>query len=363
LRLYEFEGKELFAKYGIPVPRGVLAKSAEEAERAAKEMGLPVVLKAQLKAGGRGKAGKVIRVASHEELAVAFARAMSPLAGEVPFGVLVEEFVPHEKEGYLGIVLDAARRDFLVIASSQGGVDVEQLGSKATSALSALSSPSELRLLLRRAGFSDREEEALLPVAKGLIELFEAIEGELVEINPVAISAGRAVALDAKVITDDNALFRHPELQRYERYSESEAIARKYGFSLVPLEGDVVVVGNGAGLVLASLDLVSDMGGKPAAFLDLGGGASAERVFQALRLANQLEGARAIFLNVFGGITRGSEVAEGIVRLYAEGLARRPLYARISGTEEQEARRLLAGLPVKLYATPEEAALAAIRGE
>lgn len=362
MRLYEFEGKELLARYGIPVPKGGLARSVEEAMAVAEQVGFPAVLKAQLKVGGRGKAGKVQKVEGPSQLRQAFEAVMSPWQGERPHGVLVEEFVAHELEAYAGITLDPLRKDFVLILSREGGMDVERLGPKAMRPLGELKGEEALDEALGEAGFSQEEARALLPLVRGLVALSEGIEAELAEINPIALSKRGAVALDAKIITDDNALFRHPELQKYERLDEAEATAKRYGFSLVPLDGDVVVVGNGAGLVLASLDLVAELGGRPAAFLDLGGGASAERVLQALTLANLLPGARSIFLNIFGGITRGTEVARGIAELYNRGLARRPLFARISGTEQEEARALLRGLPVKLFATPEEAARAAIEG-
>ena len=361
LRLFEYQAKELLARHGVPVPRGLLVNRAEDAEAAANTIGLPVVLKAQVRAGGRAKAGGVVKVEKMEMVRSAFDRAMRPISGEKPVGVLVEEFVPHDSEAYVSIALDRSRRGFVLILSLQGGVDVERLGEKVVTPLEG--EPVSLEMAVGEALKAGFEEGYIQPVAKTIhlmSRLSMECEAELVEVNPLALVDGRVLALDAKIILDDNALFRHPELQAYQKLEGLEAEAQRYGFSFVPLEGDIIVVGNGAGLVMSSLDLVSDMGGKPGAFLDLGGGASAERVYAALRLADQLPWGRVIFINVFGGITRCSEVASAIKRLYDEGLLRKPIYARLSGSEEDEAKAILRPTRVALFTDPEEAARAAV---
>ncbi len=340
----------------MPLPKSLLAGSSSEVVKAFAQLRHPSVLKAQVLAGGRGKAGGIISVNDESTAAKEAQRIFAlSIGGERPASILVEEEFRHAREMYLSVSLDRSERAFVVIASSAGGIDVESLAGKAVRRLplSGIDKPfadsvaKELNIQGRQASeFSD--------ILLRLERIAREKECELAEINPLAVGDdGTLMPLDAKVIIDDNALFRHPEFSKIHPPDEFEGEASRQGFAFVRLEGDIAVVGNGAGLVLSTLDLVGDAGGKPACFLDLGGGSQRERVEAALGLVNRLPNASRILVNIFGGITRTTDVAEGIRTVVSEGL--KPVYARLSGAEEDEARLLLKGTPVKLFGTAREA--------
>ncbi|MDA4123854.1 MAG: succinate--CoA ligase subunit beta [Thaumarchaeota archaeon] len=350
MRLFEYQAKELFNKYGIPIPRSVLAHDVKEVATAFKALNHPVVLKSQVLAGGRGKAGGVVVVDDSAKAESEAARIFDlPIGGEKPAVLLVEEASPHDLEMYLSVTLDRGERSFVAIAASAGGINVESLAGKVVKKIplngidGKFAEEVEKQLGLD-AGLSVQYSSILLALEK----LAREKECELAEINPLAVSVGSLIALDAKVIVDDNALFRHPEFAKLHPEDEFEGEASRQGFAFVRLGGNIAVVGNGAGLVLSTLDLVGDAGGRPACFLDLGGGAQQERIEAALRLVNRLPGVERILVNIYGGITRTTDVAEGIRVVLSEGPVK-PLFARVSGAEEEEARKLLAGSPVKLY--------------
>ena len=365
MRLFEYQAKELFKSQGIPIPKSVLANDTESAVRAASSMGYPVALKAQVLAGGRGKAGGIAIVEDDAAARREAARILQlSISGEVPKSLLVEEAFPHDREMYLSVTLDRGERAFVTIATSSGGVDVESMTGKVMRKI-PLSGIDEnfAQEVAKLLGLDVNEGGQFSKLLLSLEKLAREKECELAEVNPLAVGKdGRLVALDAKVIVDDNALFRHPEFQKMHPEDEFEGEASKQGFAFVRLGGDIAVVGNGAGLVLSTLDLVGDAGGSPACFLDLGGGAQQDRIEAALRLVNRLPGVDRILINIYGGITRTTDVAEGIRAVLSSGPVR-PLYARVSGAEEEEARKLLSGSPVKLYRTAPEAVLAVVKGE
>ncbi|MDV3244455.1 MAG: acetate--CoA ligase family protein [Nitrososphaerales archaeon] len=361
MRLFEFQAKEIFREYGLPLPRSILARTVPEVSKAFAELPHPVVLKAQVLAGGRGKAGGIVSVDDEKAATKEAARIFSlRIGGETPASILVEQSFPHKQEMYLSVTLDRGERSFVVIASTAGGIDVESLAGKVVRKIPlsgidiafAESVASELRLPGAQAlQFAD--------ILLKLERLSREKECELAEINPLAVGEdGTVMPLDAKVIIDDNALFRHPEFSKIHPEDELEGEASRQGFAFVRLEGDLAVVGNGAGLVLSTLDLVGDAGGRPACFLDLGGGAQRDRVEAALRLVNRLPNASRILVNIFGGITRTTDVAEGIRAVVQEGS--KPVFARLSGAEEQEAKQLLAGTAVRLFGTAGEAVKAVV---
>jgi len=366
LRLFEYQGKELFAKYGIPVPRSKLADNPQHAVSAVEEVGLPAVIKAQVLSGGRGKAGGVAVVRGKDEAQREAKRILSlRVGGEQTRAVLVEEASEHAEEMYLSISLDRGRREFVALASRKGGVEVESL---AKSAMSEAAVPLEgfaepdAASLSAGLGLAPRTASDFRSILLKLERLSREEECELSEINPLAVRPdGSLVALDSKVVLDDNALFRHPEFFQLPPEDPLEGEAAKSGFAFVRLDGDIAVVGNGAGLVLSTLDLVADAGGKAACFLDLGGGAQRERVESALGLVRRLPTARAILINIFGGITRTTDVAEGLVRAIAEAPIA-PIFARISGAEEEQARSLLSGSGIQVFRTARDAVLAAVSG-
>lgn len=365
MRLLEWQGREVLAKAGIPVPEGRLARTAEEAKEIAEELGRPVVLKAQVPVGGRGKAGGILLAQSPEE---AKAKALSLLGKELKGlrveSLLVVEAVRPEGEHYLSITLDRSRRMPIALYSPRGGVDIEEVARESPEAIGRvhippLEGPSSFRL--RRLLFLAPKDlrPGLVNLTKALWDCFCTYEAQLVEINPLAQLGDQLLALDAKVILDDD----HSPGPQFAGLAEAspdplEAEARAAGMSYVRLDGDIGILGNGAGLVMATLDLVAQAGGKPANFLDIGGGARAERVRTGIDLILRDGRAKVLFVNVFGGITRCDEVAQGVV----EALRGRsiPVVIRLVGTNEEEGRRILsqAGLvPVK---TMEEGARRAV---
>jgi len=366
MRLFEYQGKELFSKYGIPVPRSKLAGSVSQALSAVEELGLPAVVKAQVLAGGRGKAGGVAVVSTRDEAEREARRVLGlSVGGEVARELLVEEAAEHSAEMYLSISLDRGRREFVALASGSGGVEVE---GQASGAMVEVPVPLEgltedaASALSSKLGLSGRTSAEFRSILLRLERLSREQECELAEINPLAVRIdGSLVALDSKVVLDDNALFRHPEFSQLSPEDPLEGEAAKYGFAFVRLEGNVAVVGNGAGLVLSTLDLVADNGGTAACFLDLGGGAQRERVRAALMLVRGLANAKVVLVNIFGGITRTTDVAEGLKDVLSER-PMAPVFARISGAEEDEARALLSGSRVSVFRTAQEAVVAAVRG-
>jgi succinyl-CoA synthetase beta subunit len=368
MRLFEYQGKELFRRFGIRVPRSELAYGQEQVDRAVDLIGLPVVIKSQVLSGGRGKAGGIVMVNSRTEAETAAQRLFSlAIGGERPTALLVEEVCRHETERYLSVTLDRGKREFVVIASKGGGVDVE---SQTTGVVEEPVPADGLdnrmaSSIATRLGVTGATSDDFRSTLLNLERLCRVEECELVEVNPLVVNAdGDFVALDSKITLDDNSLFRHPEFSKLPPDDPLAGRAAEEGFAFVRLEGDIAVIGNGAGLVLSTMDMVADAGGKPACFLDLGGGSQKERVEAALRLARDLPNARRILINVFAGITRTSDVAEALKQVLLESGGTppplQPIYARISGAGEVEAALLLADSPVKLFRTPEEAVLAAV---
>lgn len=364
MRLFEYQGKDLFSRYGIPVPRSRLALDPGEAAAAVHELGLPSVVKAQVLAGGRGKAGGVAVVRTSDEADREAGRILGlRVGGEVARRVLVEEAIDHEGEVYLSVSLDRGAREYVALASMSGGTEVEYqrgsgmamvpvplvgLGAQAASALAA------------KIGLEGKAASEFTSIVLKLERLSREEECELAEINPLAVRPdGDMVALDSKVVLDDNALFRHPEFSKVPPEDPVEGEASKQGFAMVRLGGEVAVVGNGAGLVLSTLDLVADAGGSAACFLDLGGGAQEERVASALRLVRGL-GAKAVLLNIFGGITETVDVAEAVRKVVSEG-GLPPVFARIRGADEERARSLLETDGVPVFSDSSEAVAAAVR--
>jgi len=363
VKLFEYQAKELLKEYGIPVPKSKVAYNQGEAVASFRGMPHPVMLKSQVLAGGRGKAGGILAASNEEEVAEAFGNIMNlEIGGERPSCVLVEVSVPHEAEMYLSITLDRGARAFVLISSKAGGVEVESLKGRVIQKISIEGvTKAQAQSAARKLNLPGEERERFSRIVGNLERLAREKECELVEINPLAVTKrGGLTALDAKVILDDNALFRHPEFSKLHPEDEFEGEASRQGFAFVRLEGNIAVVGNGAGLVLSTLDLVADAGGNPACFLDLGGGAQRERVEAAVTLVNKLPNADRILVNIFGGITRTTDVAEGIKSVLERG-GMKPIYARISGAEEREAREILAKTPVHLYPSPAEAVAAAVR--
>jgi len=365
MRLLEYQAKSLFSEYSIAIPKGYVANSFDEVRRYADELGFPLVLKAQLKVGGRGKAGVIAICKIPEDLKSSFENLIKKnVQGEQVRTLLVEQFAEHVKELYLSIYLNRSKRCYSIIASAEGGVEIERVGSKVILDVNVDNiSTKELQEVATKLGLNGSSSKSFIDMISKLSKLVNEKEAELAEINPIAMRKdGSLLALDAKVIIDDNAMFRHEELKKYEDTSSLEAEAKESGFSLVELDGNIAVIGNGAGLVMSTLDMLSDHGGKPACFLDVGGTATTETVYTALTLISKIPKVRAILVNLFGGIVRTSLVAQAIVDAYRNKIIDMPLFTRISGAESDLAREILKGSTAKMFDSVEDAIAAAIKG-
>ena len=355
MKLHEYQAKNLYAKYNIPIPKGRIAASASEARSLCEELGGKVVIKAQVLVSGRGKAGGVRLVKSPEEAEEATTNILSMKIKDLPVRkVLVDEAVSISKEIYLGITNDRVAQKPVLIASGAGGVDIEEVARKSPGKIAKMEVDPLLGLRdyqVRDIALSiDLPRQYWRPFGEIIYALWKVYidcDAILAEINPLVITAeNHLVALDAKIDLDENALFRHPDLadlRDIDGEDWSETQGRKFGVSFVKMDGDIGCMVNGAGLAMATMDIISHFGGKPANFLDIGGGASSEKVAAAIRLILADKNVRAILINVFGGITRCDEVAEGLVSACSEVATDVPLVVRLVGTNEEKVRQILSG--------------------
>ncbi len=355
VKLAEWRGKEIFRSYGIPVPRGAVVRSADEAKRATEggAVPLPCVVKAQVLAGGRGKGGAV-RFAETPAAAAEAAAAILGLEfkGERVREVLLEERLPLRKELYLSISLDRSRRTPVIMASAQGGVEIENVDDAAILRVPVDPFPGllayEKRKIASTFGVTGPALQALGPMLEQLWQVFQREDAELVEINPLAVLDTGLVALDAKVIIEDDAAFRHPQYSEIrDDRTPLEEIAREKEIAFVQLDGNIGVIANGAGLTMATLDVLTQFGGRPGVFLDLGGTDDPKKVTEAFLLMAKAK-PTAVFLNIFGGVTRCDTVAKGLVEALRQvpESERFPLVARIRGNNEAEGIAILRGAGV-----------------
>lgn len=364
MRLLEYQAKSLFNEYGIPIPKSYVANNFDEVKKAADNLGFPCVLKAQLQVGGRGKAGVIKVCKAPEELKQLYDELTSKVVqGERVKTLLVEQFAEHVNELYLSIYLNRSKRCYSIIASAEGGVEIENVGSKVIVDVGIVgTSQKDLESVASKLRLNGNSAKSFVDFGMKLNRLVLEKEADLAEINPLAIrSDGTFLALDAKVIVDDNALFRHEELKKYEDTTSLEAEAKKNGFSLVELDGNIAVIGNGAGLVMSTLDMLSDHGGKPACFLDVGGRATTETVLTALTLISRIPKVKAILVNLFGGIVRTSVVAQAVIDAYKKNIINAPVFARISGAESDKAKEILNGSAAKMFDSVEEAIASVVK--
>jgi succinyl-CoA synthetase beta subunit len=362
VKLHEHQSKSLFASHGIPVPQGDVAISPEEARRVAETLGVPVAVKAQVLVGGRGKAGGIRLADTPAEARAAAAAILGMNVKGLPVRkVLVEAAADIRQEIYLGIVVDRGARRAAMVASAEGGVEIEEVARANPEAIKKiivdpfLGLRSYQALALGKAiGLAEELRRAFDGVARGLYAAFLACDARLAEINPLVVTGGgKLLALDGKIVLDDNALFRHPDLAGMQDVSEevaAEQEARAAGLSYVRLGGDIGCLVNGAGLAMATMDAIAFFGGAPANFLDVGGGARAEQVMVALRLVLCEPGIKTVLLNIFGGITRCDEVARGVVAALDEIKPAVSLVVRLVGTNEAEGREILAASGHRLIA-------------
>jgi succinyl-CoA synthetase beta subunit len=370
MKLYEYESKDIAKRYGVTTPRGRLVSTPEEAKRAASELG-SVVIKAQVLVGGRGLAGGV-KVAENPEDAYAVAERLlsTSIRGERVEKLLVEEKVCISRELYLSLTVDRATRRPVYLVSEMGGVEIEELAKKYPEKIHRVyvdPGVGYLEYMSREAIQVLKLPWALLQdlsqIMKAMYNIMIDYDAELVEFNPLALTCdNRLVALDAKIIIDDNSLYRRVELQKlYGRdLSEYEKRAKELGFSYVELDGDIGVISNGAGLTMATMDSILYYGGKPANFLDIGGGARRESVKEAVKLMLNHPRSRVLLVNIFGGITRCDEVAAGIVEAIREVGAVKPIVVRMLGTNEEEGRRILREHGIEVYSEMDDAVKAAV---
>jgi succinyl-CoA synthetase beta subunit len=351
--LYEHQGKELLARYGIPVSPGRVALTPAEARAAAEELGGPVVLKAQVLTGGRGKAGGV-KLARDPDEAERIAEGILGLdiRGHVVRRLWVEVASDIEREYYLSITFDRGAKRPLFMLTTEGGVEIEQVAAERPDALARLHldplggyHPWVARRLAYAAKIPAGEQKQLAQIIEALYRCFRAEDAMLVEINPLIVRPdGRLHALDAKVTVDDNALYKHPDtaaMRDSEAADPQEQMARERGVTYVKLDGEVGILGNGAGLVMSTLDVVAQAGGRAANFLDVGGGAQADGIVAALEVILSDSKVRSILFNIFGGITRCDEVARGILSALDRLDVRVPIVVRLDGTSDEEGRALL----------------------
>jgi succinyl-CoA synthetase beta subunit len=352
--LLEYQGKQLLARHGVPLPSGRPATSVEEAVAAADAVGYPCVVKAQVQIGGRGKLGG-IKLAGDRDAARAHADAIlgMDIRGHVVHEVWVEQASEIAAELYASVVFDRSAQDALVMLSTKGGVDIEAVAAEDPSAIATV----HVDALLGFQDFHGRElafaagvdADLVRPLGAVLAQLYAAFVAEealLVEVNPLIVTPERSVrALDAKITLDDNALYRHPEnaaLRNLSAEDEQERMAKERGLTYVKLDGDIGILGNGAGLVMSTLDVVAQAGGRPANFLDAGGGSKADSIVAAVEVILSDEKVRAVLFNIFGGITRCDEVAHGLIEAFERVQPDVPFVVRLDGTNDLEGRRLLA---------------------
>ncbi len=353
MKIHEYQAKDILARYGIPIQPGRVAHTPEEAETIARELGGPVVIKAQVYVGGRGKAGGIQFGDTPAQAREAAARVLGmDIKGLTVEKVLVVSKIDIKEEYYLGIILDRKSQAPVVMISKEGGIDIEEVAETAPEKIIKYPidmhwglRPFEAREIVARAGLPSAIISRAGAILSALSKAFIESDANLAEINPLVLTAdGQVQAADAKIIIDDNGLFRQKEYATWAESEESNPLeydAKQAGLTYVKLDGDVGIIGNGAGLVMTTLDMVARAGGKPANFLDIGGGAKAEVMYKALTFVARDPQVKGILVNIFGGITRGEEVARGVIMAQAELPAGMPIVVRLSGTGAEEGRAIL----------------------
>jgi succinyl-CoA synthetase beta subunit len=357
--LFEYQGKQYFAKFGIPVSAGGVAHTVDEAVAEAEKAKYPVVVKAQVQVGGRGKAGGIKLATNADEVRLHAGNILGmDIKGHVVKRVWVEHASDIAEEYYASFTLDRAAKQHLLMLSAQGGVEIEEVAAKDPTAIvklhinpiDGLSAP-RARQAAVEAKIPERALDGVADILVKLYDCFTKGDCDLAEINPLILKpTGEVHALDAKVSLDNNASFRHPEWAEYaatEELDAREQLAREKDLQYIGLDGTVGIIANGAGLAMSTLDVVNQVGGKAANFLDIGGGANAELMTAALEVINSDNKVKSIFINIFGGITRGEEVAKGIVEAVKRVQLRAPIVIRLDGTNAEEGREILAkaGIP------------------
>lgn len=375
MKLYEHEAKTIFSTYGIPTPKGEVVTTISQAREAADKLGGPLAIKAQVLVAGRGKAGGIVFADTAEESEESAEKLLQTKVKGIPVTkLLVEEKVSVKRQLYFGVTVDRFNRCYVGIASGVGGVDIEEVArEQPEKILIRIINPQlgfrdfNARQLARDLGYGGQVMLRLADVFRKMYEAGQELDAELIEMNPlVETEGGEFIAVDARIILDDNALFRHPEfatLRKTERreLDSVEFEALKQGLDYVKLDGDIGVVGNGAGLVMATLDMINFYGGQPANFLDMGGGAPLERIAAALKIVFSDPNVEVVFVNILGGITLCDEVARGLIQTKQQLRTDKPFVVRLVGTNEDEGKLLLAEAGLQTFNSMQEAAQEVVR--
>ena len=360
MKIHEYQGKEILRKYGVPTPEGRVAFSVEEAVKAAKELGLPVVVKAQIHAGGRGKGGGV-KLAKTIEEAEAHARSILGMRlithqtgpeGKIVKKLLVEKGCRIARELYLGAVLDRVNSQVTIMASAEGGMEIEEVASKHPEKILKMAvdpqagiDEKQVTAIAAKLGFDGPLSNKFVGFVKALYDAYLKADCTIVEINPLVVTAdGDLIALDAKINFDDNALFRHPDyepLRDLDEEDPAEIEAKKYDLTYISLDGTIGCMVNGAGLAMATMDIIKLHGGEPANFLDVGGGATADKVTTAFKIILADPKVKAILVNIFGGIMKCDTIATGVVQAAKEVHIRVPVVVRLQGTNVDLGKKIL----------------------
>ena len=370
MKLFEYEAKSILARYGVPTPKGGLATNSKEAWEIASKLKPPFAVKAQVLVAGRGKAGGILFAESLSEVERTAEKLLSMRVKDIPVRkVWIEEKIRIKRELYFGITTDRFNRSYVAIASSVGGMEIEEIAEKTPEKLiKFLINPQHgfrsfhARQIARKMGYSGSQLLELEKIFLGLYRAGVDYDAELIEMNPLTETIdGRFVAADARIIMDDNALFRHQEFRKRLLEGESELApqeleAIKNGLAYVKLNGNIGVIGNGAGLVMATLDTIKYYGGEPANFLDVGGGASSEKIAAALKIVLSDPNVKALFINILGGITRCDEVARGILEAREKMRVTKPTVIRLVGTNEEEGKKILKEAGIHVLESMETAA-------
>jgi succinyl-CoA synthetase beta subunit len=356
MKIHEYQAKDLFREYGIPVPQGRIAGSPAEVRAIYEEFGGVCAIKAQVHAGGRGKAGgiKIARSAAEAENMAGQILGMTIKGGAVR-KVLVEQGARIDREAYLGVTLDRSARSILFIASAEGGIEIEEVAAKSPEKIlkvrtSSRSFPEKDATAIARRLLGPSAAADVLRIMRDLFRLFVEKDASLAEINPLVLDgSGRVIALDGKLNFDDNALFRHPDVEALRDMAEenpNEILAKSKGLSFVQLDGDIGCMVNGAGLAMATMDMIKLFGGNPANFLDVGGSSNPEKVISAFKIILGTGRIKAVLINIFGGITRCDDIARGILDSFRQITIGVPVVVRLTGTNAEEGLALLKGSPL-----------------
>jgi len=370
MKLFEYEAKNILAKYGIPIPQGGLATNKKQAREMAAKLKPPFAVKAQVLVVGRGKSGGILFANSIEEAEKTAEKLLNMRIKGIPVrSVWIEEEIQIKRELYFGITIDRFKQSYVAIASAAGGIEIEEIAAKTPEkVVKILINPQQglrsfqARQIARRIGYAGNQIPDLGRIFERLCCIGMDYDAELIEMNPLVETVdGKFVAADARIIIDDNALFRHPEykkrfLEGEGELSPQELEAMKSDLAYVKLDGNIGVIGNGAGLVMATLDTIQYYGGKPANFLDVGGGAPSEKIAMALKIVLSDPNVKTLFINILGGITRCDEVARGILEAKEKVGVAKPMVIRLVGTNEEEGKRILTEAGIQVLESMEEAA-------